>query len=277
MRYQYLSLAYRLRHGVWFHESLWYYNLVKEQTFESPFHPFTWSEFMLQTNKVLQPLEVCDCFRQAPANFGEVIENRYFYDPVHNNSLTFLLSFGHVIRMKGRLLPSQIRNVSSKWQMKALRDRQSTTWMFGDWSKMITGYVRKLDPPPKHVIMNAGAWSHKFGWSKPPTANETGIANSPTKNVLQSIKNATPIQFGWRTTTYMQHGISQDQDGDEVMCMLLPICINVSFTRNVRANYYWDGKHFLEPVYRAENEEMLNVLGYLPKDYVRMNLGQILD
>jgi hypothetical protein len=277
MRYQYLSLAYRLRYGVWFHESMWYYNLVQERSFESPYHPFTWAEFMLQTNKILQPLEVCDCFRRAPNKFSEIIENRYFYDPVHNNSLIFMLAFGHVDALKGRLLPSQTRNVSSTWQMEALRERKSNTWIYRDWSRMVTEYIRALDPPPKHVIMNAGMWSHKFGWSQPPTANETGLINFVTKSMLRSIKKASPIQFGWRTTTYTLNRTNRGLDGDNFMCSLLPTCINVSFTRNVRPNYYWDGKHFLEPVYRAQNEEMLHILGYLPNDYLRLNLSQILE
>lgn len=279
MRYQYLSLAYRLRYGVWFHKSMWYYNLVQERSFETPLHMYTWAEFMYQTNKVLQPMEVCDCYRRAPNKFHEIIENRYFYDPVHNNSLIFLLAFGHIDSIKGRLLPDQIRNASAipSWQNDLLRERQSTTWLHRDWSRMVKEYIGALDPPPNHVIMNAGMWSHKFGWAVPPSHNQTGQINFVTKSMLRSIQKVSPIQFGWRTTTYTLNRTNRGTDGDLLMCSVLPICINVSFTRHVRADYYWDGKHFLEPVYRAENEEMLAALGYLPKEYLRMNLSQILE
>jgi glycoprotein-N-acetylgalactosamine 3-beta-galactosyltransferase len=63
-RYQYLSLAYFLRWGVWYGE--------KNEANEVPsfrsllFHEKdggTWNEFMAESNKILSPYESCDCYR----------------------------------------------------------------------------------------------------------------------------------------------------------------------------------------------------------------------
>lgn len=285
MRYQYLSLAYRLRYGVWFNESLWYYNLVNEKTFEDPYHNHTWGEFLYHTNRLLQPNEVCDC-RRKPDNPPwrlELIENRYFYDPILNNSIVFLLAYGHYYPVKGRLEPAQVRKQSQAWQMSVFREYTNITWQHRDWSDVIRNHIAHLHPKPRHIIMNAGFWEHSFGWTKPkknqppPPANETKRISKDTETLIKLIKESPQYQFAWRTTTYSSDRRGTSVDNDHVMCEHLAICVNVSFTRHVRKDLYWDRRHFLEPVYRAENEEMLQLLGYLPVDYIRMNLSDILE
>jgi hypothetical protein len=288
MRYQYLSLAYRLRYGVWFDTFQRYYNLVNERTFQNPFHKHTWGEFLFQTNRILQPNEVCDCWRQPNTPKGQihVIENRYYYDPVFNNSVVYLRAMGHWHPMEGRLAPAQVRKQTRDWQMRAMNDYLNLTWQYKDWSNAIRHYVRHLRPQPRHIIMNAGFWRHKFGWvhlkKSAPSPNdheskEHWILSKDTESMLQLIEKTPQYHYAWKTTTYLKDQSATSLENDILMCDRISTCFNMSFTRGVRQNLYWDNKHFYEPVYRVTNEVMLDQLGYLPKDYVRMNISEILE
>ena len=77
-RYQYLSLAYFVRHKRWFDPNVTVNNLVNAHSFHHPLHPDEdWNEFFLQSNRLLHPLEICDCLRSRDGN--TVLERRYFY------------------------------------------------------------------------------------------------------------------------------------------------------------------------------------------------------
>jgi len=89
MRYQYLSLAYFLRFGRWYdtQASTTVSYLLHSNSWRHPRYPTdTWNEYFLQSNRLLQPMEVCDCFR----NRAIILERRYFYDKERNNKLVFL-------------------------------------------------------------------------------------------------------------------------------------------------------------------------------------------
>lgn len=167
MRYQYLSLAFRLKYGFWFDETMWYYNLVNERSFDDPYHNHTWGEFLFHTHQILQPHEVtCDCHRKPVAAMLQVVENRYYHDPVRNNSLEFFLAYGHTSPLSGRLLPHQVWNQTNEWQKLAFSKFQGRVWKHHDWSDAIRHHVQLLNPQPRHIVMNAGLWSHKFGWEQ---------------------------------------------------------------------------------------------------------------
>jgi hypothetical protein len=276
MRYQYLSLAYRLRYGVWFDDSKWYYHLVNEMSFRSPFNGNTWGEFLFHTNRILQPNEFCDC-RRAPmhdSNWKQsFLENRYFYDPILNNSLVYINAMGHEIPVRGRLLPNVTRSLEKDFVFQSVQDfGSSASWEYSDWADVVRHYVRKLDPQPRHIVMNAGYWPHNFGWSNTPTFNESGQFSQETENLTKVIKENPQYQFVWKTTTYSTKGLpDNNHSSDEVMCEQLHNCLNMSFTHKIRRDMYWDWVHFLEPAYRVINEAMLDQLGYLPVNYLPMN------
>lgn len=270
MRYQYLSLVYRLRHGVWFDNSMWYFHLVNEHTFRAPYHENSWGAFLYHTNQILQPFEVCDCYRKSMNSMEEIVENRYYYDPILNNSVVYLLSYGHAFPMGGRLQPDKVRKTPRGWQIKALQHYWNLTWQYHDWSHTILNHVQYLQPQPRFVVMNAGAWNHKFG------LDQSGKRlTPPTVNLFNLFENTTlvPYDYVWRTTTYATYRSHSGLRSDPLLCERFPMCVNVSFTRNVRPRLYWDKLHFLEPVYRGINEQMLDQMGYLTSDYERMNLS----
>ncbi len=281
MRYQYLSLAYRLRYGVWFDDSKWYYHLVNEKTFRGPFHTNTWGEFLFHTNRILQPNEVCDCRRISNDDKSwpmAALENRYFYDPILNNSLVFINAMGHQIPVRGRLMPNETRTQHKDWHLSALQDFSSNaTWEYADWADVVRHQIQHFVPQPRHIIMNAGHWPHKFGWSKQQTPNEPRKLSQESESLLEVIKEYPQYQFTWKSTTYTRERKNGNIENDHAMCDRFPNCMNMSFTRQVQRGLYWDWVHFSEPVYRATNEAMLDLFGYLPNDYTRMNLSEILS
>lgn len=54
---------------------------------------------------------------------------------------------------------------------------------------------------------------------------------------------------------------------DIVMCALLQNCYNISWTAYIQPKYLYDQYHFVEPIYRILNEELLQQYHLLPKQY----------
>lgn len=80
MRQQYLSLAYLLRN--------------KTYTDVNSHLDNGWYEHFIHTNEQLQPYEFCDCYRENGYNYDSYCENRFYSDPAHNISVTYLQFFG---------------------------------------------------------------------------------------------------------------------------------------------------------------------------------------
>ena len=99
-RYQYLSLAYYIRYGYWYDTNIAVNvnNLMNAHSFHHPFHPHEdWNEFFLQSNRILYPMEICDCIRgsgiKSTTNTTAsdlLVERRYFYDTRTNNMLVYI-------------------------------------------------------------------------------------------------------------------------------------------------------------------------------------------
>jgi hypothetical protein len=264
-RHQYLSLAYFLRHGKWFNPSE-IPHLVNQNHFKK--HAATkgegWATFFRETNKFLSPHERCDCFRDKWPNVtlvdSYVIEDRYFYDPERNNTLTYLLGFGNTISgLHGRVSPKD-----------AFRDINSTEyqyinspceWRYTDWGVALEKYVAPL--AATHVLMNVGYWPHDLDTNKQA---RDSIVNALKKTGLVGI---------WRTNSYLHdHSIRPlAEKADEAMKGLFDRVLDVSWTYGLDKHMYWDTKHFNEPVYRVMNEELLELLGHMfPPNYQKQDL-----
>jgi hypothetical protein len=53
--------------------------------------------------------------------------------------------------------------------------------------------------------------------------------------------------------------------------------LDISWTKSVKSELYWDSHHYFEPVYRVMNEDMLGTMGYLPEGYVKFNRTDLID
>lgn len=345
-RYQYLSLAYFLRHGRWFDpkSTVVYNNLMNAHSFHHPFHPDDdWNEFFLQSNRMLHPLEVCDCWRSSRRE-EILVERRYFYDAANNNMLVYINMNGgggssgeqdqNAVAISSRTVasfssPSSRRGFYGRLNAPDIfgpnfsslvglpfgmsRDAsnvgnsvQSIQWEYFTWADVIRHHIGSLDLAyntftesrgfQPYLILNAGLHPHNF--------------DNPSV-VLDVVEAADDIDVHaiWKTTTYSRDYvlsyqsnnlptksslIEYDDDraasldelddtrlptirtADTAMCEALGCCFNLTWTAWLRADLYADGLHFLEPVYRIWNEDLLEQLGRLPKHHEKLDRSKVL-
>lgn len=252
------------------------------------------------------PFELCDCyrdvstFRNSRLALKRILENRYYHDPIRNNTVVYLLAYGHKASMHGRIhnlslsfLRSQRRNEQKEQQQQQDQSSASTnnnttdppssllgtssaaTWEFDEWHEVIQYYLAPLRP--HYVVMNAGLWPNHFHQD----ANHSILLRQALAKI--------GARGMWRTTSFGRNGTTTNtiQRADDMACQQLTrtqhrphrhdrhrdrrqqvqnqqhICLNISWTRHVSTAMYWDHVHFLEPVYRKINEQMLELMGYL--------------
>jgi hypothetical protein len=263
-RYQYLSLAFFLRHGKWFDPKQKPHLVDQNSYIRKAFKDPGWAYFFRETNRLLSPMEKCDCFRERWPNIKyvdrHVMENRYFHDPERNNTLTYLQAYGNTISvLHGRISPeealhndwTEFAHVNSTWQ-----------WQYSDWGDALERYVTRLKAT--HVMMNAGMWPNDFYKNK-----------QARDSIVRALKKTGLVGI-WRGNTYlvshemqpscaMADGAMTNLFGDNVL--------NVSWSRELQQKYFWDSKHFREPVYRVMNEELLEMVGHtFSADYEKQNV-----
>ena len=269
-RYQYVSLAYFLRHGHWFNESKVDPHLVNEHSYGS------FEKFFEATTAELSPYERCDCYRpNKPIRsiFHVVTENRYFWEPTHDNAVAFITLFGSNRRYHGSFSPEDAFHDIDKYKFNhSLFRPEQLIWKMSEWHEVVEKHVAQLDPKMTHVVMNAGAWKNDFASSQ--VARE-----QLTESVHQA--NMTSI---WKTTTrgiwppYNQQPYRGTEVSDPLMCGLADDCFNLSWTRDIYSNYSWEGRHYYEPIYRIFNEELMEMIGHpWPEDYQKLDRNRYIN
>jgi hypothetical protein len=264
-RYQYLSLAYFLRTSTWYNSSSEGPDIFSHRGMETS----TWSALHNYTTQLMRPNERCDCHRpprmvsKTRRHLAKHIENRYFMDDGRDNMLVYLQAYGHMSPIHGRV-PAVIamQNISAfHFEHKPTK----STWWYDDWEHCVTDYVAKLEPKPTHVIFNAGIWNHNF--------SIPGVG----RKIAQALNESGIIGI-WKTTTYQAGGIPLANESDALMSALFhPRVLDSSWTSKVKPQLYWDTFHFLEPVYRAQNEDMLELVGHtFPPLYEKVNKAELL-
>jgi hypothetical protein len=269
-RFQYLSLAYFLRHGNWFDNPT-----EQNPKYAVNSHLYsTWTDFFNATTNTLAPMEYCDCFRDSTCHDRDIMENRYFYDKVHDNRVIFLTAFGRSmsIPMHGRWNSSTVMALlSGPWQgdvsVKGMTQSPSEAayaWEFYDWKQTAEEHASAFGA--KHLLFNAGLWPHNFQDSQ-TFLNFTGALNE---------RGIQPI---WKSTTYnINHRLlkvprTKDQNIWRKFCegrSNATWCIHLGWTRYLNRSNFGDLAHFLEPVYRVMNEELLELIGHtFPPTYVK--------
>jgi hypothetical protein len=273
-RYSYLSLVYFLRWGRWFDPGLEKSNLVNEASFDNPFHEHTYNEFYYQSNVMLQPYELCDCHKNAkkPDMRKYTYENRYYHDPEYNNTVTYIHAFGEELPTQGRIEATGLYTSGWEWSTKEKGlmnpSWSKPVWSYDSWHEFITEYVGKMNPKPEYSIFQGGLLRHSFGPEEETSADQLLIALT-----LQKIKAY------WKTTNYNKtHMLPEEAEKlDNFMCKKLNRCLDISWTKSVKSELYWDSHHYFEPVYRVMNEDMLGTMGYLPEGYVKYNRTDLID
>jgi len=264
MRYQYLSLAYALRH-----------NSAPNVDMKPNLHKNSykdWNDFYKRSNNLLDPDEKCDCKNEG----SRFYENRRFAEKSqHPVTVTFVMHQG--------TKPIQYTdNANSLWSSPAAR---VTTPVH---AVGLTKYIQKVhsEKPINWVLLNIGY----FGLRTEVT-NDTSLGEMLTttqqgdflKKLLEAIKNLTQARIIWKTTTYrygeyredfkepaqpteaLQRNRPSRKDMnylDAVACNspLVEVCMNTSWTMHVNKEHFWNSNHFLEPVYSVLNSQLMHLL-----------------
>mmetsp|Transcript_128643 Transcript_128643/g.191703 ORF Transcript_128643/g.191703 Transcript_128643/m.191703 type:complete len:393 (-) Transcript_128643:70-1248(-) len=270
--YNYLSLVYYLRWGRWFDPGLEKSNLVNEESFDNPFHEQLFGEFHYQTNVLLEPFELCDCHKSTKRAHlrSSIYENRYYHDPTHNNTVTYIHAFGDEVGVQGRLKPEDLYTDRWTWSNKenGLMNTgfDQPEWKYATWAELIKEYAAKINPKPKYAVMEAGGFTNSFG----PGGR---LGEKMAHEIIEALE-IEKIHSFWRTRSYDQtHALTPDgvKDFDKYMCGVMRDCLDMSWTMNVRSDLYWERNFFHEPVHRVFNEELLEAMGKLPEGYEKYN------
>ena len=261
-RYHYISFTHFLRHGEWLDPAS-DPNPVNEKSYED------WQTFYESTSG---ENEYCDCHRVG-SSFETAVENRYFYEPTRDNYVVYIQC---LMDMHGREDPSLITidrilhsNYSFHWDPK----HQGWAWQYTDWADAITQHVAKLDLKPDYVLFNAGIWPND-------------MFNPATQKRLATALKEAGIQGIWRTTSFPAQSSGQTNSVKQIReervsnglrehkCQVL----NVSWTKYLGQNNFWDRFHMFEPVYRVWGEDLLGIVGYkFPSSYERFDRTTLYD
>ena len=210
-RYQYLSLAWYARYGEWYESgkslggSL---DIFRHKTFNIPFLPngTWWNAYYWFTNQFLQPYEHCDCYKVGP-ELSQMCENRYYWDPARNLSLSYMQAYGHSGGINGHVTAEDaFLNATQTANMN-----DTFAWSWERWDKLITLHVAKLRPKPKIAILNAGIWENFFS------------DDTRTPINLAEALNRANITGIWKTTTFRndtlpgRHRWTINRDSDPIM------------------------------------------------------------
>jgi len=206
----------------------------------------------------------CDCFRELGKSISE---NRYYYDPRRNNTITYIEAFGN-LKIHGhwrdpvQAAREPLRQLLSNTATFGNHTNQSGTiprvgpmpellpdvWE-GGWDFTVEHHIAQIQP--NVLIMNAGKWPNDF--------------HQPA--MRQALLNATQMaripRVIWKTTTAdQQHQYTRsERNSDHAMCEIME-CFNItSWTLLIPTRFYHDKQHFFEPAYHKMNELLFDFLG----------------
>jgi hypothetical protein len=273
-RYQYLSLIYYLRHGVfWLDDTHKTINksIVCEREFEN------WPSFFQETNMAVQPYEWCDCYRDN--NFQHLIEARYYHDPEYDNYVYFWPKFGN-FSFKGRWLPEDLQlsdvdgdlngyernpvqsfyNISN--HITNLEHFVEPTWRFSSWENL-GDYIAKLGTArPTHVLINSGLWGMQ-DWSIRNFEIQDKLLQrlrQPDLNITVIYKITTQKNAGALSNVHKWKSRKNVEEYEKRLCAMADHCFDTTWTAILPQRHYWDSLHFHEPVYQWINQDLLQLL-----------------
>jgi len=239
-RYQYVSLVYFLKTGQWWNQDE-HPTLLYRVDFAS------WNEYFLWSNKQLQPEEQCDCARPGGGGYYNINENRYFFDPVRNNSVSINIKFGKATthgHMTAPIDPNATIDVSRQ---------PPYAWENYGWNQTITEHIAKLVPKPDFLVFNAGLHANR-------------LTNPETQQSILDALAATNIIGIYKTTTRSMNldrkkGFSRGRHDKSLCGKVFPDCMDLGWVGDlIGPDYYHDDVHLKS----AGNTLMnLQLLAYL--------------
>jgi len=265
MRQQYLSLTFLLRNKP-------YTDINVHQHSESN----GWYKHFVYTNEQLKPYEFCDCYRDNGYNYDIYCENRYYFDPIHNISVTYLQYFGKDLfghwfdpddydsfreprtvpfKVLWRLsIQDTIRNMLSKCKQKVtFLMINFDHWEFSPhrkpfvWSKEVSDAVYKASVS----LLDLGPIP-------------LSLSDENSKNAMESRSLAPVRKLIWKTATQAREDFSSSHNSstlearDHYMCSQpFVTCFNLSWTVHVPTESFVDHIHFKEDIADIINLQLL--------------------
>lgn len=240
-RYQYISLAYMLTHRNILSPDM-HPSIVNEHTWKN------WNEYYIHSNGILGPYEVCDCDRDENMATDNIFENRFYRDQVRNISVSFFCYMGRPTSTnQGRLFLDDINSLTG---FQGLVHNSSNKWIYRDLPSFVNNIVVKLKPKPDFVVLNYGRWQH-------------GIRKEHRRSMLSTLKGNN-VSFVWKTTSYgfqPEKGDLYSETSRYVQDQ--QVIMNTSWTKGIDKSFFWDIRHFNEPVYSVLNYQLCEVLSGL--------------
>ncbi len=251
-RFQYLDLAYFLTHGSWIDPLNDSPSMVTDHDYKS------WIHFFNHTNKVLAPHEQCDCYRKTSGSIvgGKgIIENRFFRDEHHNNTITYLQKFGDY-PFKSSWDVSDVFHPHGPMPTQ-LSQLQPLFWI--GWVEAITDFVCKMQPKPSVFVFNQGWWTNN------DLVNET-----LQMDIIDALRDCNIVSV-YKTTNKGQKEVDRDlPEYESQLCDRADYCLNMTWTALVPEDHYVDRNHFLPPVYTWMNLNLLSLLSSIDSNSVQM-------
>lgn len=244
-RFEYLDLVYFLSYEKWVNATD-KPNLLVEKDFD------TWNEFYNFSNRVLQPYEQCDCYRPRD-KFWLGTENRYYSDKKHNNTLTFLLKFGHW----SYKMSWNVSDVHNSHGPLITGNKQLNMNFRNSWVPVIEERVCKLNPKPSIFIFNEGLWK------------DHDLTNTTIQDGIIDALNKCNIKSLFKTTTKKKN--ENDHmlaEYERQLCNKTDYCMDLSWTGLVPPDYYADDAHFRPPIYSFMNLQLLSILSSVEEGLV---------
>lgn len=243
-RYQYLSMAYAIRHRQLLNP-LSMPNLVEQKTFS------TWDMFFETSNALLSPLEVCDCQKRIGDDLTTWYENRYFYDPEFNITISYFGLFGNI--MQGHLWANEEKETA----LVSGYPNITTTppkWHYETSSNVDEFFVKVLanvKPKPDAVVFNYGKWHITI----PEVSMATMMLN--VFNIVDLFIWKSTTVNAWETGKGFEYAYGEDEKFRAYDAVTI---MNTNWTADVNMTFRSDGDHFKEPVYSVLNYQLLDIL-----------------
>ncbi len=247
-RYQYISLVYMLRHQRSIDPKS-NPNLVEEKTWKS------WNDFFIQSTTLLSPNEICDCTRPEGKVYASLFfENRYYYDKTHNISVSFIQYVGWPhSESRGHLTYNDIQGLN--FTQEHPRDYTSHPVWVHNLDTLFSDYVSNFEHTVSIVVLNFGRWGNSY------------TSEMISKAIYDVFTLNEKAIFIWKTTTYATEEVVDKSlrhafdDTDSLFQSFDVVSImNTSWTGKVNSSYYWDDKHFREPIYMLLNDQLMDII-----------------
>eukprot|EP01038_Epipyxis_sp_PR26KG_P017744 gene17744-24734_t len=232
-------------------------NPVREKDYTS------WTQFYHSTNALFDGYEFCDCFRSEPFEADLTNEHRYY----QNDKLGIKISYFQMFHLpfQFRFDPHHLKNyfnhTSHSWIESGVADVYTpSAWHCTLIDCFDQGYFSHLSQLPTTIVINFGIWKVKGGALAASYTNKEYLTS-----FVETVHKVLPYceKIIWRTTSRSNSARLHKLESDEMACRIKGVtCMNVSFTKDVRAELFTDGLHFQVPIYNAWILQLRDIIKY---------------